>query len=60
MMVAGTAFGAAEFAVTMMTGAVVTAFFCIRSLLLNFVVVFQPSLLDGGVFRFGCRKSGAC
>ena len=36
-----------------------TAFFHIRRLLLDLVVVLQAFLLGCGVFRFGGRKGGA-
>ena len=36
-----------------------TAFFRIRSLLLDLVIVVQSVLLCCGIFRFGSRKSGA-
>ena len=37
-----------------------TAFFHIRSLLFNLVVIIQSLLLGRGVFRFRCGKSGTC
>ena len=36
------------------------AFFHIRCLLFDFVVVIQSLLLGGGIFCFRCGKSGTC
>ena len=68
MMRTGSAMGSAAIAMTR-AGLVMsvlfeaerrTAFFHIRRILFNSVVILQPFLLGCGVFRFGGRECGTC